>query len=166
MAVEVERKFLVRGDDWRGEIVRTWSLSQAYLSTDKRRTVRVRLAAEVTQPDQPRGYLTVKGKRVGDSRPEFEYEIPEVDARFMLDHLCLAEPVVKVRHLLGRSPGVWTVDEFGGGNHGLVLAELEWPGERQSATLPAWLGLDVTEDDRFANSYLQEHPFTAWAETG
>ena len=92
MAVEIERKYLPRDDRWRAHIARSESFRQGYLSVDPPRTVRVRLI------DDRRGFLTVKGSRVGDRRPEFEYDIPAEDARFMLDHLCRKPLIEKIRH--------------------------------------------------------------------
>src|SRR5947208_7991511 len=121
MAVEIERKFLVAGDEWEKRTVRSRSLVQGYLSAAVACVVRVRLV------DGDTGFLTVKGRRVVDRRPEFEYPIPPDDARFMLRHLCTPPLIEKVRHELDLSPGMWTVDVFGGANAGLVLAEIELP---------------------------------------
>jgi len=46
MAVEIERKFLVRGDEWRRRVVTTWQVIQGYLANTVRSSVRVRLAAD------------------------------------------------------------------------------------------------------------------------
>jgi adenylate cyclase len=156
MPVEIERKYLVRDDSWREEVAHSSSLRQGYLSTDPERTVRVRLV------DGRTAYLTIKGRRVGDTRPEYEYEIPAEHAAFLLDHLCLRPLIEKVRHDLDRSPGAWTVDVFTGENEGLVLAEVELADGAAMPATPAWSGEDVTEDDRYANSYLQEHPYLTW----
>lgn len=76
MAQEIERKFLLAGDGWRGLAVGV-EYRQGYLCAAKERSVRVRIAGD-------RGYLTVKGATVGASRSEYEYEIPLTDARAML----------------------------------------------------------------------------------
>lgn len=157
MAVEIEHKFLVEGDEWRARIVRSTSLRQGYLSVDPPRTVRVRLV------DDDRGYLTVKGTRVGDRRPEFEYDIPADDARSMLDHLCRRPLIEKVRHHLDLQPGDWTVDEFSGANAGLVLAEAELPEGVPLGELPGWVTADVTEDDRYSNAALQVTPYSEFS---
>ncbi len=156
MGIEIERKFLLRDTDWRAEVVESVSLRQGYLSVAPERVVRIRLVADAD------GFLTIKGKRVGDRRTEFEYGIPAADAAFMLDHQCLRPLIEKTRHRLGRTPGEWTVDEFTGANDGLVLAEIEVPEGVSVRDLPPWLGEEVTEDDRYANAYLQEHPYQTW----
>ncbi len=86
MAKEIERKFLVTGEDWRA-MARGTRYRQGYLSTVKERTVRVRTIDD-------RAFLTVKGLTVGATRSEYEYEIPAADANEMLDELC-EKPIIE-----------------------------------------------------------------------
>ncbi|GHJ53028.1 CYTH domain-containing protein [Nonomuraea sp. TT08I-71] len=156
MPVETERKYLVTSADWRAEVAWSSTLRQGYLSTDLDRVVRVRLV------DDEYAYLTVKGRRSGDSRAEFEYQISASDATQMLEHLCQQPLIEKKRHFLTRSPGVWTVDVFFGDNDGLVLAEVEYETGAEPPDSPDWAGTDVTADDRYTNSSLQESPVRSW----
>lgn len=156
MAVEIERRFMVTADGWRRHVVQSSRLSQGYLSSAYERVVRVRLI------DDEHGCLTVKGARVADRRPEFEYRIPAEDARFMLRHLCVQPLIEKRRNQLDLAPGSWTVDEFAGDNSGLVLAEVEGPFATCLGRLPDWIGMEVTEDDRYANSSLLAAPYGSW----
>lgn len=156
MATEIEHKFLVSTPGWREHVVRSQSLRQGYLCVEPARTVRVRLV------DAVRGYLTIKGTRVGNRRAEFEYEIPAEDAAALLDHQCLRPLIEKTRHHLSLSPGEWIVDEFVGDNEGLVLAEVELAEGQSLGDLPGWVGEDVTADDRYANANLQVNPYSAW----
>ncbi len=152
MATEIERKFLVLGDAWRvGEGRRIW---QGYLSRDKNRTVRVRVAGE-------QAYLTVKGATTGATRAEFEYEIPMADAEQMLA-MCDGPVIQKVRREFLHEGFVWEVDEFFGDNAGLVVAEIELPSEDQVFSKPVWIGLEVTDDARYYNSNLASHPYAVW----
>ncbi|WP_148896243.1 CYTH domain-containing protein [Geothermobacter ehrlichii] len=154
MRYEIERKFLVRDDSWRGrdEGVR---LRQGYLSVDPERTVRVRLVGD-------RGWLTIKGASVGSVRPEFEYAIPAAEAASMLEHLCLRPQIEKIRYRIEHAGLLWEVDEFLGENAGLVLAEIELADPRQPVTLPPWIGEEVTDDHRYSNAWLSRHPFRHW----
>jgi adenylate cyclase len=156
VGVEIERKFLLRDSGWRAHVAESVGLRQGYLSVVRNRVVRIRLVNDA------QGYLTIKGERHGDRRTEFEYAIPPQDAASMLDHQCLRPLIEKVRHRLDLTPGEWTVDEFTGANAGLVLAEIELPEGESVHDLPPWLGEEVTEDDRYANAYLQEHPYSTW----
>jgi adenylate cyclase len=153
VGLEIERKFLVLSSDWRSEVARAEQLRQGYLCTDVDRVVRVRIAGD-------QGFLTIKGKRVGDRRAEFEYPIPVADS--MLEHLCLRPFIAKVRYHLDRRPGDWIVDVFELENDGLVLAEVEFDDASPVTDLPDWIGTEVTTDDRYGNSNLQAHPYRSW----
>lgn len=154
MANEIERKFLLKNDTWRGQD-KGKRYRQGYLSTAKERTVRVRTAGD-------KGFLTIKGITVGASRPEYEYEIPLKDANEMLDQLCERPLIEKTRYRISHAGLVWEVDQFEGDNRGLVTAEVELKDEHQSVTLPDWVGEEVTGDPRYFNANLVAKPFTQW----
>ncbi len=152
MALEIERKFLVTGDEWRnaeGVVLR-----QGYLSTHPERTVRVR-----TEGDKAK--LTIKGITRGATRAEYEYDIPPEDAAELL-RLCEPPLIEKVRRRLEHDGLVWEVDEFLGDNQGLVIAEVELDREDRSLTKPPWVGEEVTHDPRYYNASLVANPFTKW----
>ena len=152
MAKEIERKFLVK-DSWQPQSAGI-KIAQGYLSTVPERTVRVRIKGE-------KGYLTIKGKNVGVSRAEYEYEIPRQDAEEMLQ---LAEQpiLVKTRYLEQQGEFTWEVDVFAGENQGLVVAEIELPAEDAEFLRPAWLGQEVSGDVRYYNANLIKFPFSLW----
>lgn len=152
MAIEIERKFLVTGDDWRDSPAVYYS--QGYLSRAKERTVRVRIAGD-------QAFLTVKGVSTGASRVEFEYAIPLEDGREMLA-LCEQPLIEKYRRKLPYAGYVWEVDEFLGDNLGLVIAEIELPSENAQFEKPSWIGEEVTSDPRYFNSALISHPWQKW----
>ncbi len=158
MGVEIERKFLVVGESWRGQGA-SRSIRQGYLSTDPDRVVRVRLSDE-------RGHLTVKGRAQGARRVEIELELGAADATELL-MLCKGALVEKTRHVIEHAGFRYELDEFAGANAGLWVAELEVADEsdfaRALADPPAWLGRDVTDDPRLANSTLSERPFSSWS---
>ena len=154
MGVEIERKFLVQGDDWRalGEPV---LLRQGYLCADPMRTVRVRI-------EGGRGVLTIKSKSVGATRGEWEYPVPLDEAAELLDRLCERPLVEKTRRRIAHAGFVWEVDEFLGENAGLVVAEIELPQEDTVFERPAWVGQEVTGDKRYYNSSLIRNPYSTW----
>ncbi|MBW4493549.1 MAG: CYTH domain-containing protein [Oscillatoria princeps RMCB-10] len=154
MATEIERKFLVRGDGWRGLAEGTY-YCQGYIPTKEGRTVRVRIAGE-------RGYLTIKGATVGNTRAEFEYPIPVEDAREILETLCERPYIEKTRHKIVVGKLTWEVDEFAGENQGLILAEVELTEENQEVVLPDWIEKEVSGDARYFNSNLAKNPFKHW----
>ncbi len=154
MALEIERKFLVKHGVWLAPSAGT-RYRQGYLSTDPARGVRVRLAGG-------QAWLTIKGKTVGISRAEFEYPIPVADAREMLDRLCRRPLIEKTRYRVEAAGLVWEVDEFDGVNAGLVIAEVELADENQRIDLPDWVGREVTGDPRYCNASLVDRPFCEW----
>ena len=77
MAFEIERKFLVKGDAWRG-LAEPVRIRQGYVATKAGTTVRVRVVGD-------KAFLTLKDHAVGLVRHEFEYPIPVGDAETILD---------------------------------------------------------------------------------
>jgi adenylate cyclase len=152
MATEIERKFLVTGNQWRQ--AKGIRIRQGYLCREKGKTVRVRSAGE-------KAFLTIKGTRKGISRPEFEYEIPAGDGEDLLK-LCDGPIIEKTRHIVFHKGFNWEVDAFLGENEGLVVAEIELKEEDQLFERPGWVGREVTGDPRYYNANLVSNPYKNW----
>lgn len=154
-AVEIERKFLVKGD-YKTAAYASSRVMQGYLSSVPERNVRVRLRDD-------KGYLTVKGKSnaAGTSRFEWEKEISGKEAEELL-RLCEPGTIDKTRYLVKAGQHTFEVDEFHGENEGLTLAEIELNSEDENFEHPQWLGKEVTGDKRYYNSHLTKHPFRTW----
>ena len=155
MAYEIERKFLVKGDAWRG-LAEPLRIRQGYVATKDGTTVRVRVVGG-------EAFLTLKDHAVGLVRHEFEYPIPVGDAETILDTMC-GNLVEKNRYRIpAKEAGLfWEVDEFLGANAPLVTAEIELPDENTVVQLPDWIGLEVTDDHRYKNNNLATYPFSEW----
>ena len=153
MAQEIERKFLVRTDEWRS-LAKATRYRQGYLSSLKERVVRVRTIDD-------KGFLTIKGINEGLTRLEFEYDIPLADADNLLD-LCEKPIIEKTRSKIPLGGLVWEIDEFFGDNAGLIVAEVELESEDQAFEKPSWIGVEVSGDPRYFNSNLIKNPFTTW----
>lgn len=154
MGVEIERKFLLANEGWRGQGIAT-RMRQGYLVADPVRTVRVRI-------EGGRAVLTIKGKTTGAARGEWEYDIPVADATELLDGLCEQPQVEKIRHRIEHAGHTWEVDEFLGLNAGLVVAEIELDAEDEAFEKPDWIGVEVTGDKRYYNSSLIRQPYSQW----
>ena len=154
MGVEIERKFLLANEGWRGQGIAT-RMRQGYLVADPVRTVRVRI-------EGGRAVLTIKGKTTGAARGEWEYDIPVADATELLDGLCEQPQVEKIRHRIEHAGHTWEVDEFLGLNAGLVVAEIELDAEDEAFAKPDWIGAEVTGDKRYYNSSLIRMPYSQW----
>lgn len=152
MAVEIERKFLVRNEEWRSFATTNMQLVQAYLARGNGTSVRVRII------DDTSSSLTIKSEGAHKSRYEFEYQIPVNDARILLQ-LRVGQLVSKRRFLVPHCGLVWEVDVFDGDNAGLVIAEAELTHEDQQVDLPSWIGREVTRESRYSNSQLAICPY-------
>ena len=155
MAIEIERKFLLKNDSWRDYYTKKMELRQGYLSCSKDCTVRVRVSGE-------EGWITVKGKPRNISRSEFEYLIPKTDAENMLLEFAAENIIEKIRYFIDYEGSKWIVDEFFGRNRGLVLAEIELSSENIIYEPPEWLGEEVSNDYRYCNSNLSQKPYLNW----
>jgi adenylate cyclase len=155
MAQEIERKFLIAGDDWRKNIHASHSMTQGYLNNDPNCSVRVRTCGD-------QAWLNIKSATIGCQRLEFEYEIPLQDAVDMLASLRQGPVVKKTRHMIRYGEHLWEVDEFEGDNSGLIVAEIELSAPDEHFERPAWAGLEVTQDIRYYNTQLSKRPFNSW----
>jgi len=156
MPTEIERKFLVKNDDWRSLGTGVF-YCQGYLASTPSKTVRVRIAGE-------QAYLTIKGATAGIARAEYEYEIPLDHAEELLQTLCEPPLIQKTRYRVELGELVWEIDEFSGENQGLIVAEVELADEKQAIALPDWIGAEVSHDPRYYNANLSKHPYSQWAE--
>jgi adenylate cyclase len=154
MGLEIERKFLLKNDNWTKLANKSKIIKQGYLSTEVERTVRVRIS-------DTQAYITIKGKNTGASRAEFEYPIPIEDAYELLS-LCQKPLIEKIRYVIPYHDLLWEIDIFEGDNAGLKMAEVELADEDQTITFPDWIGKEVTTDSRYYNSILSTNPFKNW----
>ena len=163
MGIEIERKFLVTGDDWRAAAHRTVPMAQGYLNDlamvdggAMQASVRVRIEGEEAR-------LNIKSREAGPSRQEFDYPIPVADARALLA-LCVGGIVDKRRHYVEHAGHLWEVDEFLGDNAGLVVAEIELDSVDEAFARPGWLGAEATHAQRYYNLALASRPYSQWSE--
>lgn len=157
MALEIERKFLVKGDSYQKLAFDHTRIVQGYIVSGGGRSVRVRIRGD-------RGFLTIKGASHdgGLSRYEFETEVSLADAQELMA-LCEPGRVEKTRWLVRADDGhVFEVDEFHGDNDGLVMAELELKNADEAFKKPDFIGTEVTGDRRFYNSHMRRYPFKLW----
>ena len=153
---EIERKFLLNSTEFIQESSLQNRIVQGYLNSDPSRTVRVRIKGE-------KGFLTIKGKgnASGTTRFEWEKEIAVAEAELLLQ-LCEKGIIDKIRYEIPVGKHTFEVDVFSGENQGLIIAEVELSSENEFFEKPHWLGMEVTGDKRYYNSYLSENPFATW----
>lgn len=143
--IPVRRKFLVADvsvlDGHQG-----FPIVQGYLARGSN-TVKVRTFGGFA-------FLTVVGSLGGADEEQFEYPIPTDDAAAMLERHCAPGVISKTRHLIPHGYRVIEVDRYLGKLAGLVIAEVGAAMDQDEAALPSWLGMEVTEDDRFGEFSL------------
>ncbi|QTE24285.1 CYTH domain-containing protein [Polaribacter cellanae] len=156
MNIEIERKFLVKNDNFKQESYRKTYIKQGYLNSDEKRVVRVRIT-------DTEAFLTIKGKsnKKGTTRFEWEKSIAVLDAEHLL---LLSEPTLieKTRFYVKKGNNTYEIDEFLGDNLGLIVAEIELNSEDEKFEKPTWLGKEVTGDAKYYNSKISKHPFKNW----
>lgn len=145
MAIEIERKFLLRNSDWKQHSKTSARLREGLISATGQK-IRIRIAGSSAT-------LCVKLPRFGISRYEFEYAIPLEDAELLIS-ACGDNTLEKTRHIANFQGDRWEIDEYHGALAGLVLAEIELCEEHQPFARPEWLGREVTEDPRYRKEYL------------
>ena len=153
--MEIERKFLVKGD-FKSSVSKSERIVQGYLSSVPERAVRVRIKGE-------KGFITVKGigNDSGTSRYEWEKEISVEDVTNLLK-ICEPGVIDKTRYQVRAGAHTYEIDEFYGENQGLTVAEVELNSEDEEFQKPEWLGEEVTGDVKYYNAMLMKHPFTKW----
>lgn len=154
--IEIERKFLVTSQTFKGEAFKSTRIIQGFLNSDVERTVRVRLR-------ETKGFLTIKGVSTAEglSRFEWEKEISKADAEILLK-LCETGTIDKIRYEINAGNHIFEVDEFFGDNKGLIVAEIELNHAEEVFIKPKWLGIEVTGQTKYYNSQLSKHPFNTW----
>ncbi|HEY6142616.1 MAG TPA: CYTH domain-containing protein [Flavobacterium sp.] len=154
--IEIERKFLVTSEAFKAAAFTQNRIAQGYLSSVPDRTVRVRIKGD-------KGFLTIKGSsnESGLSRFEWEKEIPLDEAKQLLK-LCEKGVIDKTRFEVKIGSHIFEIDEFYGENEGLIMAEIELKSESETFEKPSWIGEEVTNDNRYYNSYLSQNPYKNW----
>ena len=156
MFKEIERKFLVHGEEWR-PFATSSEFCQGYIYSSPKGLVRIRTESE-------KAFLTIKGPKMGISRTEYEYPIPLTDANELLETLANKPLIYKTRHKIPMGKYIWEIDEYRGDNTGLIVAEIELESEDDVFEKPNWIGKEITHDARYRNAALAKYPYSQWAE--
>lgn len=156
MAVEIEKKYLVINDNWRKFVTKSDTYIQGYFSTDESCSIRIRIS-------EKKATLNIKSATLGVTRTEYDYPVPLDDAKDMLNSLCIKPLIEKTRYQVPYENHIWEIDVFAGENEGLIVAEVELESANESITLPDWIGEDVSDEIRYYNVCLVNHPYKNWS---
>ena len=153
MGIEIERRFLVKNEDWRPKVILREDFSQAYLNSNSDEwTTRVRII------DNDQAYITLKSSINGLVNYEFEYKIPHKDANELLE--LSKYKITKTRYQLKLNKKNWIVDSFGGSNSSLIIAEIELSSESEQIEIPTWCGQEITGMKSLSNASLAKTPIS------
>jgi adenylate cyclase len=156
MGTEIERKFLIINDHWKILASEQTEYTQGYFTTNKECSIRVRIAGDVAN-------INIKSATLGIYRSEYDYPIPVIEAKEMLDTLCVRPLIEKTRYKIQYDKHTWEVDVFSGENEGLIVAEIELKSIDEEFTKPDWIGEEVSDDPRYYNVCLVDKPYKSWS---
>ena len=154
MCIEIERRFLIKNNDWEKLINRKSDIIQGYLSSfSETWIVRIRSEDNLFK-------LTLKKHITKSKNFEFEYEIPEKEGKLIISEI--KNPIVKERFYLHFKEKEWIIDRFKGNNFPLEIAEVELKTIDEQITLPSFLSKEITGLKSFSNFELSNKPFSSW----
>tara|TARA_B100001113_G_C20700648_1_gene444972 strand:+ start:76 stop:576 length:501 start_codon:yes stop_codon:yes gene_type:complete len=156
MGIEIERRFLVKNEDWRSQVILSEEFSQAYLNSSADEwTTRIRII------DNNQAYITLKSSLNGLVNNEFEYSIPIRDATELIK--LSKYKIIKTRYQLKINNKNWVVDLFDGSNYSLKIAEIELESESEEIQVPSWCGQEITGFKSLSNAFLAKMPISEFS---
>ena len=156
MALEIERRFLIKNDNWKEFINKKIYIEQGYLSKSLDGwIIRVRLIGNKSK-------ITLKKHIKGFTNFEFEYSIPRSDAEIIMSNL--SNTIKKDRFFLEIEKKSWIIDCFKENNYPLEIAEIELSNEEEDLFLPSFISKEITVLTHYSNFNLANNPFSEWEE--
>ena len=154
MALEIERRFLIKNDQWREFITHKTLIEQGYLSYNLEDwIVRIRFNGNNFK-------ITLKKHKKNFTNYEFEYLIPISDGEKIMS--TLQNTIKKERFFLEIDQRNWIIDCFKDKNFPLEIAEIELTNEKEEVILPHFLSREITGLKIFTNFSLTTYPFSKW----
>ena len=127
MAIEIERRFLIKNDNWKEFITEKIFIEQGYLSeTIDNWIIRIRFTGKDFK-------IAFKKHIKSFTNFEFEYSIPQKDGETIMSNL--SNTIKKERFFLEVEKKSWIIDCFKENNYPLEIAEIELPNENEELSL-------------------------------
>ena len=156
MAIEIERRFLIKNDNWKEFITKKIYIEQGYLSKSLDDwIIRIRFSGKNSK-------ITLKKHIKGFTNFEFEYSIPRSDAETIMSNL--SNTIKKDRYFLEIEKKSWIIDCFKENNYPLEIAEIELSDEEEDLLLPSFISKEITGLTHYSNFSLANNPFSQWEE--
>ena len=154
MALEIERRFLIKNDDWKKFITNKTLIEQGYLSkTTDDWIIRIRFTGKDFK-------ITLKKHIKNFTNFEFEYSIPQKDGETIMSNL--SNTIKKERFFLKIEKKSWIIDCFKDSNYPLEIAEIELSSEEEDLSLPSFISKEITGMKHYSNFSLANKPFSEW----
>ncbi len=154
MALEIERRFLIKNNNWKKFITKKISIEQGYLSKSSDDWI---LRIRFTGKDYK---IALKKHIESFSNFEFEYSIPREDGETIMSNL--SNIIKKERFYLEVEKKYWIIDCFKEKNYPLEIAEIELSSEKENFSLPSFISKEITGLRHYSNFSLANKPFSEW----
>ena len=154
MGIEIERRFLVKNENWKRLTIFSEDFIQGYLNSNPED-----LAVRIRISNHKEGFLTLKSSIDGLINNEFEYPIPIKDAYELIE--LSKYKLTKTRYQLKINNKYWIVDSFKNLNSPLVLAEIELKSPSEKVEIPSWCGREITGIKSLSNAFLAKTPISS-----
>ena len=154
MALEIERRFLLKNDNWKKFITKKIFIEQGYLSQNLDDwIIRIRFTGKEYK-------IALKKHIESFTNFEFEYSIPRKDGETIMSNL--SNTIKKERFYLEVEKKSWTIDCFKENNYPLEIAEIELSMEEENLNLPTFISKEITGLTNYSNFNLANNPFSEW----
>ena len=156
MALEIERRFLIKNDNWKEFITNKIYIEQGYLSKSLDDwIIRIRFTGKDFK-------IALKKHIESFTNFEFEYSIPRKDGETIMSNL--SNTIKKERFFLKVENKSWIIDCFKENNYPLEIAEIELSNEEEDLSLPSFISKEITGLKHYSNFSLANKPFSKWKE--
>ena len=154
MTLEIERRFLIKNDNWKQFITKKIFIEQGYLSNNLDDwIIRIRLSGRDFK-------IALKKYIKGFTSYEFEYSIPQSDGEKIMSNL--SNTIKKERFFLEVEKKSWIVDCFKENNYPLEIAEIELSNEKEDLSFPSFISKEITGLTHYSNFSLINKPYSTW----
>ena len=154
MALEIERRFLLKNDNWKEFITKKIYIEQGYLSKSLDDwIIRIRFTGNDFK-------IALKKHIQSFTNFEFEYSIPRKDGEIIMSNI--SNTIKKERFFLEVEKKYWIIDSFKENNFPLEIAEIELSNEEEDLNLPSFISKEITGMKHYSNFSLTNKPFSEW----
>ena len=154
MALEIERRFLIKNDNWKEFVTNRIFIEQGYLSKNLDDwIIRIRFTGEDFK-------IALKKHIESFTNFEFEYSIPQKDGETIMSNL--SNTIKKERFFVEVEKKSWIIDCFKENNYPLEIAEIELSKEEEDLKLPSFISKEITGLLHYSNFSLTRKPFSEW----